>query len=185
MRFTANAASVVCALSLVCPQPLVRAQEPLPAPARAEQPTPMTRGRLTDLDARTPWPGQLIRIVAAATNGPVAAATTDAQGHFAVPALEPGVYLVVVGQVVARLEVAPERPVRSLHLVVAAEQLRGEQLLMADLQPVAAFTGTTLLLVGGAVVIVGGVAAGAAVGIHQAERGSDDRDAPPVSPSSP
>ncbi len=146
-------------------------------------------GHLVGLDGKTAWAGQVVRVVDRATGRLIAQATTDEQGRFSLPELAPGEYLVVVGQVVSRLPVTPERPVREVRLVVSAEQLRGEQIPLADLNKLEEITGTSLLLVGGSVVIIGGAAIGGAVAGYNLPKRTGDGTyvifVPPVSPSVP
>lgn len=177
---------LLCVVTAALNQPIVAwAQDAAPPPAAVTA----VAGLLIGKDGKSPWAGQVVRVVDPASSRLVGQATSDAEGRFTLPELAPGEYVVVVGRVVSRLSVTPERPVRELRLVVSAEHLAGEQIPLADLT-LAEVTGTSVVLVMGSVLIIGGAAIGGAVaGYNLPSRTGHTliipSQQPPVSPSRP
>lgn len=148
--------ALLCAVTVAFNQPIVAWAQETPAGQRSAATIP---GRLVDVDGKTTWRGQLIRVVSAETGELVSQATTGEDGRFQLPELAPGEYLVSVGQVVSRLLVTSEQPVRELRLIVPAKSLQGETIPLADLRQVEV-TGYTVIIVGGIVMLVAMTATG-------------------------
>ncbi|MCO5171474.1 MAG: carboxypeptidase-like regulatory domain-containing protein [Planctomycetes bacterium] len=153
--------ALLCAVVAVFNQPIVAwAQDAGPAPVTTEQ----VSGMLVALDGKTPFAQRVVRVIDAGTGKLVAETTTGQDGRFNLPTLSPGEYRIVVGQLVSRLVVTAEKPVRDLRIMARVDQLAGEEIPLADLQRVEGVTVTagTLLLVGGSVLVIGAIAAGGA-----------------------
>lgn len=143
-------------------QPLMAWGQDAPQPAPTAAPVSTIPGQLLNVDGRAPWVGKVVRVVRTPTLELVAEVTTDAEGRFSLPLLEPGTYLVTVGKMVTTVAVTEDQPVRELRIVANEDLVNGETIPMADLQAVAEMTGTTYLLVGGGILVIamGGVAGG-------------------------
>lgn len=182
--------ALLCAVFALQQPAAVWAQDTTPAAQPAEAAQQGIVGLLIDVDGKTPWAGQLVRVVDVETRDLVHQVTTTKDGRFLLPELPVGEYLLTVGQGVWRLPVTLERPVRDLRLVVSEVRLRGERIPMADLRQVEVGTVATVLVIGGVVVGVGGaVAGGVVVAEEEQDRKSDRRKKNnqliPVSPTSP
>lgn len=182
MRSRRVVAALLCAAVVTFNQPAVVWAQEMPAGEASRE---MVAGRLVDLDGKTIWQGQLVRVVSAETGELVAQATTGEDASFQLPTLAPGEYVVSVGRVVARLVVTGERPVRELRVIVSAKSMEGEPIPLADLRQVES-TGTTILIIGGVVVLVGlAGTAGAVIGYNARDGRRRTILGIPVSPSTP
>lgn len=188
MNFRQAIGAALCAFVFLFNQPIVAfAQDAAPVVQTA---TSSTAGQLVGFDGKTTWAGQVVRLVDASTGKLVAEVTTGQQGQFTLPELAPGTYLVSVGQIVTRFTITAEKPVRQLRLVVSAEQLRGEQIPLADLNRVADEGGTNMILILGTVLLIGAGAAGGLVAGYNLRHTTGDGDTTiinnnPVSPFQP